>query len=154
MKQYCTFTLFVTFFSLNQLFAQQQNVISGGGNYTEGAGGSVSWTLGEVIIQTGTSGTHDATQGFHQGNIYVTGLEEIPELKISVFPNPTSDYFTITAPEFLTLNVYNSAGQLVLNQLLNEGNNQVDVTGLARGTYNLMFENANYNRFSAQLVVM
>ena len=138
----------------SDLFAQQLNVLSGGGNYTEGTGGSVSWTLGEVVIQTGTSGTHDATQGFQQGNIYVTGLEEIPELKISVFPNPTADYFTITAPEFMTLNVFNNAGQLVLNQLLNEGNNLVDVTGLARGTYNLMFENTNQTRYSAQLIVM
>lgn len=154
MKQILSLILFVTLASLNYVFAQQLSVQSGGGNYTESGGGSVSWTLGEVVIQTGVSGTHDATQGFQQGNIYVTGLEEIPELQISVYPNPAVDNFTINAPEFLTLNIYNSTGQLVLNQQLNEGNNLVDVTGLARGTYNLMFENSNLSRYSAQLIVM
>ena len=43
----------------------QEVVSSQGDSYSNG---SIDFTLGEVIIATGTDGTNDLTQGFHQTN--------------------------------------------------------------------------------------
>lgn len=44
----------------------EQNVISGGGNYSENGGISLSWTLGEPVIATFENGGLVLTQGFQQ----------------------------------------------------------------------------------------
>ncbi|MBK6527554.1 MAG: hypothetical protein IPG07_19580 [Crocinitomicaceae bacterium] len=46
--------------------AQDLFLISGGGTHSSGSGGSVSWSIGEVVIQPATSSGNHVTQGFHQ----------------------------------------------------------------------------------------
>lgn len=132
---------------------QDLNVLSAGGTYTEDTGGSVSWTIGEPVILTAESATTHVTQGFQQGNIYVTGVKELDLIQVSIFPNPASETVTIQAPSDMVLRVYDASGRLVAVQDLKEDLNQLNVTGFARGTYNLVFESSNTQK-TAQLVVM
>jgi hypothetical protein len=69
--------LFFLLASAKNMSAQDLFLISGGGTHSSGSGGSVSWSIGEVVIQTATSSGNHVTQGFHQGNIYVVGIEEL-----------------------------------------------------------------------------
>ena len=50
----------------NSMFAQQ--VISSAGETYSNINGSIAFTIGEVVIFTGTNGTTNLTQGFHQFN--------------------------------------------------------------------------------------
>lgn len=129
-----TFLLFAGSFSVN---AQDMFLISCGGNFFANSAGSVSWSVGEPIIKTASSPGNDVTQGFQQGNIYVTGIEELSELKISVFPNPASDIVTISSDESAELNMYDMSGRMVLNQLIEIGLNTIDVSIFERGTYSI-----------------
>jgi len=45
-----------------------QEVVSTQGDSYTNASGSIDFTIGEVVINTGTGGTNDLTQGFHQTN--------------------------------------------------------------------------------------
>ena len=53
-----------------------QEVISSQGDSYSNASGSVDFTIGEVVIATGTDGNNDLTQGFHQTNWNFVGLED------------------------------------------------------------------------------
>lgn len=134
--------------------SQNLSVVSAGGAYTEGPGGSVSWTLGEVIIVTSTGSSIDATQGFQQGNIYVTGIEDLNEISVNIYPNPTSEFVTIQSPEPVRVSVFDASGRLVAIHDLTDEINQINVTDFARGTYNLVFQSAGSDTRTVQLIVM
>lgn len=77
------------------LYAQsiERSVIGAYG--ASGSNGSieVDMTVGEVAVTTGQSGTLIVTQGFHQPDDGITGIEEPLSLLVdySLYPNPTTD---------------------------------------------------------------
>jgi hypothetical protein len=66
---------------------------------------------------------------------------EILECKISVYPNPASNYFTIDLNNCIStfpvhLNIFNTIGQLVQSQKINASKSTIELnTGLSKGTY-------------------
>jgi hypothetical protein len=73
------------------LFAQ--NVVTTAGSSFSSTTGSISFTIGESIAQTMTSGDKVITMGFQQPNITVSIINEQKYLgyDISAYPNPVSD---------------------------------------------------------------
>jgi hypothetical protein len=71
-----------------------QEVITTAGDLYSNANGSVSYTIGEPVIETFTGGNNILTQGFQQTNLMVTAIDELPGLDygISVFPNPAVEF--------------------------------------------------------------
>lgn len=72
------------------------------------------------------------------------GLNEVESIKaIAVYPNPESQYFMITSPQFKIdeLEVYNALGQLVKTQKLTQTNNNINIEELAPGSYYLRIYN-------------
>ncbi|MDX1941693.1 MAG: hypothetical protein SFU99_14130 [Saprospiraceae bacterium] len=82
-------------------------------------------TLGEPIVGTVRNGDFILTQGFHQPDFTVTSVKHpFPEnVKIQVFPNPTSAVFTlkITAPETqeLLLTLFSIEGKKLWTKQVN-----------------------------------
>jgi hypothetical protein len=70
-----------------------QEVISTAGNAHSNNNGSISYTIGEPVIETFTGETNILTQGFLQSNVVVTAIDELPGLdfEISAFPNPATE---------------------------------------------------------------
>lgn len=105
----------------------------------------MSWTLGETVTQTLANGSATLTQGFHQSNISLVGVENLdPTVEINVYPNPISDIVNIE----LSANVLNSqmqlidgAGRTVLTELVTELKFKIDFTSYSKGTYYLNFKN-------------
>ena len=145
--------LILTYFSVQFSFSQKLNVLASSGFYSESSTHSVEWTIGEVVIATGTNGTFDVTQGFHQSNVFVTGVKELEELEISVYPNPTASFINIDTPNVLRLSIFDMGGKLIGRYDLIEPTNQIDVSHLSRGTYNLLFESKDFEKKSSQLIV-
>ena len=54
----------VCFFNVNA-----QEIISTSGDYFENTTGSISWTIGESMIETYTNGSEILTQGFQQSRL-------------------------------------------------------------------------------------
>jgi len=66
-----------------------QEVISSQGDSYSNASGSVDFTIGEVVIDTGSDVNNEITQGFHQTNWNFLGLDDHnPSVEVSVYPNP------------------------------------------------------------------
>jgi hypothetical protein len=74
-----------------------QEVISSAGDFQSNGNYSLSWTLGEPVIETYTAGSTVLTQGFQQPILVSVSIYENPELNfdISAFPNPTSDFLNV-----------------------------------------------------------
>ena len=64
-----------------------------------------------------------------------TGVEDVADQQVSLFPNPTKGSFTVNAENLQQVMVYNTVGQLVLNQRC-EGNSAVlDLSHAESGIY-------------------
>lgn len=86
-----------------------------------------------------------------------TGINENTiENKVSVYPNPASDFLNVTAKlkGQSTLIIYNNLGQEVMNYSFNEAFKvQLDVQSLAKGVYTVKINNADgvvINKFVKQ----
>ena len=59
-----SFIILILFLSGSLLSAQE--IVSSNGDTQSAAGYELSWTVGEVVIETLIGGTNSLTQGFHQ----------------------------------------------------------------------------------------
>ena len=69
MKHFLLLPIFSLFF-LSSTNAQE--VITTAGDYHSAASGSLSWTLGEVLTETYSTGLNSLTQGFNQSQLSAT----------------------------------------------------------------------------------
>ena len=105
----------------------------------------MSWTLGETVTQTVSAGSSTFTQGFHQSNISLIGVETLAEnVKITAYPNPTSDFLTIDVSNTALnsqLLLVDASGKILFTQPVTDVHFQVDFTSYAKGVYYLNFKN-------------
>lgn len=132
-----------------------QEVVSTQGDSYSNANGNIDFTIGEVIIDTGTDGTYDITQGFHQTNWNFVGVEEhIPDYEATIFPNPTEDVLNIRTSEFdnVTYSLFDGNGKLVMQDRLTAEQTPIEVSNLAPGYYTLTLINQNQKLKSFKLI--
>ena len=148
-----------TAFALLSLFStitvSAQEVIATQGDSYSNASGSIDFTIGEVLINTGTDGTNDLTQGFHQTNWNFLGVEDhAPSYEATVFPNPTSEVLNIRTSTFenVTYTLYDAMGKLVLQDRLSAEQTAIQVSQLAPGSYSLILNNRTQNLKTFKLV--
>lgn len=121
---------------------QAQEVIASAGTEVESSGGSMSYTIGEMVVASTITDDGALTQGYQQGFLTPTAIDEIPaELELSLYPNPAADYIIIESKslsDFEQITMYDMSGRLIWSQ---NGNSSVDnkitvdFTGHAAGNY-------------------
>lgn len=151
MKRH-TLVLFLFFASLA---VTAQEVVSTQGDSYSNASANIDFTLGEVIIDTGTDGTNDLTQGFHQTNWNFVGLEDhAPNYEATIFPNPTSEVLNIKTSTFenVTYTLYDAQGRLVMQDILSAEQTPIQVSQLAPGSYSLTLNNETQNLKTFKLI--
>jgi len=122
------------------LFAQSVSpeVVGTAGSVFINTNGSISFTVGEAIVETVTDGNYTLTQGFQQANYYLTTIEEKAgaNLNIQLFPNPLVKGFNVIHNgEKLLLNIYHINGQLLISNTLSTSSTFIDMSAYAAGTY-------------------
>lgn len=79
---------------------------------------------------------------------------KIKENELSIYPNPATDKINFSHNGNGRLMVYSIAGgQKVLEEKISRDNRQIDITGLAPGTYLLVLENEKGNRKTGKFVM-
>ena len=132
-----------------------QEVVSTQGDSYSNASANIDFTLGEVIIDTGTDGTNDLTQGFHQTNWNFLGMEDFAtNYEATIFPNPTSEVLNIRTSTFenVTYTLYDAQGKLVMQNILSAEQTPIQVSQLAPGSYLLTLNNETQNLKTFKLV--
>jgi len=147
-----TFVLFSLFATLS---VSAQEVVSTQGDSYSNASGNIDFTIGELIIDTGTDGTNDITQGFHQTNWNFVGLDDNdPSYEATIFPNPTSELLNIRTSTFenVTYTLYDAQGKLILQDKLSAEQTPIQVSQLAPGNYSITLTNETQNLKTFKLV--
>ena len=145
----------VLFSLLTTLSVSAQEVVSTQGDSYSNASGNIDFTIGEVVINTGTDGTKDLTQGFHQTNWNFLGVEDFaPNYEAIIYPNPTEDVLNIRTSTFenVTYTFYDAQGKLILQDKLSAEQTPIQVSQLAPGSYSLTLNNDRQNLKTFQLI--
>ena len=133
---------------LTTITVSAQEVVSTQGDSYSNASGSIDFTIGEVVIKTGTDGTNDITQGFHQTNWNFLGVEDrAPSYEATIYPNPTEDVLNIRTSTFenVTYTLYDAQGKLIMQNILSGEQTPIQVSQLALGSYSLTLSNETQN---------
>ena len=120
----------------------QQSSNTSGGNAT-GAGGTVSYSVGQMHYTTNTGTSGSASQGVQQPyEIYaVTSVDDAKDLNInlSAFPNPTFDFLTLKIESAITKNLsyllFDMNGKLLATQKLDGVETKIAMNNYAAATY-------------------
>jgi len=95
----------------------EPQVIASAGEHFDNGTTQLSWTLGEVMIDTYDNGTNILTQGFHQTELTVTSVEEtLANIRLNMYPNPTSELLNIDLgnnESDINLQLFDMSGKLV-----------------------------------------
>lgn len=120
----------------------QESVNATGGN-ASGGGGSVSYSVGQVVYTTNTGTTGSVAQGVQQPYeiSVVTGIEEAKAINLSVtaYPNPTTNYLTLRIDEFeisnLSCQLYDMNGKLLQNEKITGNQTSIVMSNLVPAVY-------------------
>ena len=126
---------------LTTLSVTAQEVVATQGDSYSNTSGSIDFTVGEVVINTGTDGSNSITQGFHQSNWKFVGVEDhAPNYEVSIFPNPTEEVLNIKTSKFenVKYTLYDTQGKLVLHGKLSAEQTTIQVRKMAAGSYSLV----------------
>ena len=134
-----TLSVFVLFFTLNNLLAQSNDlqVISTSGTSFTYENYIVEYTLGELAIDNIGNGII-LTQGFHQGKLAIqTQIKEI-DFKINLFPNPAHTHFKVefNSPKTVDIIFTDINGKIITREkIVNQSSKYFDISNLAQGIY-------------------
>lgn len=124
----------------NKVISQtsEQKVFASAGLSTN----QISYTIGEPLTLTLVSTNTNITQGFHQTNLSIVGIEESENsIFINVYPNPTQNDFTVLYDNLensLEMQLLDVQGKEYLRQMVINGE-QTSVINLAQGNYLIIF---------------
>jgi hypothetical protein len=145
----------VLFSLLSTFMVKAQEVVSTQGESYTNSSGAIDFTVGEVIINTGTNGNNTLTQGFHQTNWNFLGIEDhVPTFEVQLYPNPTSDVLNIKTMAFenVSYSLYDSKGKIVLQDNLSLELTSIQVSQLSVGTYSLTLNNGSVKLKTFKLI--
>ncbi len=122
---------------------QAQGSVNTTGGNASGNGGSISYSIGQLAIKTHTGTNGSIAEGLQQPYqiSVVKAIEESQEIKLSVmaYPNPTSNYLTLTINESdlsnLLYQLYDINGNLLQSQRITKTNNCILMDKLAPASY-------------------
>ncbi|MBU0490030.1 MAG: T9SS type A sorting domain-containing protein [Bacteroidetes bacterium] len=120
----------------------QETIPATGGN-ASGSGGTVSYSVGQVVYTTYNGASGSIAQGVQQPFeiSVITGIEEAASvsLTISVYPNPASEQLTLRVNSFdisgLSYQLYDINGKLLENTTIEGTETNIIMSNLVPATY-------------------
>ena len=140
-----TLSFIVIALTLHAQSAERYVISSSGGEMTSSQY-SVEYTLGETVISTVENSNYMLTQGFHQPISVPTSVPEETSGEITLYPNPTSEKVFLDLPEELNdvdVKIFTLYGQKVLSKSHLTSESNINLSGLASGTYIVSIINPN-----------
>jgi len=127
----------------NQMYAQQATTASGGD--ASGSGGSVAYSVGQIVYTTNTKTTGSVTQGVQQPyEISITTglLETGVNLNLTAYPNPTTSYLMLQidasaalSNQSMSYQLYDISGKLLESNTIVASSTTIKMEQIPTGTY-------------------
>jgi hypothetical protein len=132
------------------LTAQAQQATTATGGDATGSGGSVAYSVGQIVYTTHTGTTGSVAQGVQQPYeiSVVLGIENsLIDLDISAYPNPTTQNLTLSTgndiSETLHFQLCDLSGKIIERRKISNRTETIHMENLATGPYFLKVSNAN-----------
>ena len=120
---------------------QAQESVNATGGQSTGSGGTVSYSVGQIVYTTNAGANGSVAQGVQQPYeiSVVTGLEEAKGIMISAYPNPTTDYLTLEVKDFEISNLHfqlsDMNGKLLQNEKMTGNQTRIVMSNLLPASY-------------------
>ena len=124
----------------------QETITTTGGEAT-GNAGTVSYTIGQIAVQTVANSNASVSEGVQQPyEIQTIGVDNYPQITLDakVYPNPTVNRLTLKINDVETFHetslqaaLFNNNGQHIRTLNVAGAQTDIDMTDLSSGTYYL-----------------
>jgi len=122
---------------------QAQKAIPSTGGNASGSGGSVSYTIGQVLYTVKTGSNGSITEGVQQPYeiSVLVGIEQARDINLicTVYPNPATDHLTLEVEnlenENLFFQLYDIMGKLLVSKKLIDIKTTISMANLAPAAY-------------------
>lgn len=139
--------------ALSACYSQQATSTSGGN--AKGNGGSVAYSVGQVMYTTNSGAGGTVNQGVQQSyDIITVGIKETAlNISLTIFPNPTATNLTLQVSDFtnenLTYQLLDMQGKLLETAQITASQMQINMDNLPAATYllNVTQENKRVQTF-------
>jgi hypothetical protein len=132
--------MFVIFGLQIGLVAAQESTSSSGGDAV-GNGGTLSFTVGQIVYTTNTGSNGNSAQGVqHAYEIFTVGTpESILDRVFAIYPNPTTDGVTLTVSNWqsqdLKYLVFDLSGKLLFSGEIAESKTHISLHNYPSAPY-------------------
>jgi hypothetical protein len=123
---------------------QAQTAVPATGGHASGSGGTVNYSVGQVVYTTNTGGSNGTVaQGVQQPFeiSVVTGLVEAKgiNLSVSAYPNPTTDFLNLKVENYnntnLSYQLFDISGKLLETKKITGNETSIVMSNLVLATY-------------------
>ena len=150
MRQKKVKLIAVLFLGIGLTGLQAQSTIPASGGNASGGGGTVSYTVGQIVYTTNTA-DGSVAQGVQQPYeiSVITGIEEAQDisLEIVIYPNPATDFIKLKIENYevqnLRYQIYDINGSLLLSNKVEGNETSIAMSNLLSATYFLKVTDNN-----------
>lgn len=121
--------------------AVAQNAVVPVGGTASGNGGTVTYTVGQIAVQTNSVGTASISEGVQQPyEISVVGVDGYPSITLNavLFPNPTQGNVQLTIDNLQfegEVKIFDLNGKFLFSKKIEGENTALDLSRYAPATY-------------------
>ena len=121
--------------------AQAQESANASGGDATGSGGTVAYSIGQVVYTTNTGSNGSVAQGVqHAYEIFTVGIKETAlNISLTIFPNPTTDNLTLQISDYnnekLSFQLFDIQGKQLSNGQIVAQQTQINMNSLPPATY-------------------
>lgn len=119
-----------------------QDSANAAGSNATGPGGSVSYSVGQIVYTSQNGNAGNLTQGVqHAYEVYYTSMQEAGKFELRLFPNPTAEQLTLIMSEYTDegwfCELYDINGKLLLKKNIMSNETQIDMIQFPPAIYSL-----------------
>jgi hypothetical protein len=139
MKKGLLIVLFIVIANLMVAQSLDRALLSSGGESYVSGSMQADVSIGEPVVETYEGDDYVLTQGFQQGLLVFTEIENLKAIEFQLYPNPAVDYVNFEFPvddfQDVTLQVVSLNGQMIWESQLTETISEIQISSWPVGVY-------------------
>jgi hypothetical protein len=140
-------------------FAQAQESANSAGGDATGSGGTVAYSVGQVVYTSNTGSSGTVVQGVqHAYEIFTVGIKETDlNISLTAFPNPSTENLTLQISDYknekLTYQLFDMQGKQLNSGQVTAQQTQINMNGLPSATYFINVVNQENKKFKSFKII-
>ena len=140
-------------------FAQAQESANSAGGDATGSGGTVAYSVGQVVYTSNTGSSGTVVQGVqHAYEIFTIGIKETDlNISLTAFPNPSTENLTLQISDYknekLTYQLFDMQGKQLNSGQVTAQQTQINMNGLPSATYFINVVNQENKKFKSFKII-